>query len=219
MALKKIYRKKRPQKKRYSRSSRTTTIQRGVGPIASRTITKLKYNCSFQSSGAVLDYVVNLNSLYDPEDNVLGHQPYGFDQYSTIYNRYRVFATSYILSVTSFDSNQNIVIVCPNNTSTTFTNPTLMAESPRAVTKQVNGNGTPTYFRGKYSMARLNGQTSTQYKADDRFQALTSSNPSERICLHIGQQAAVGGNTNSCMYNLTMIFHCEFFDPNQMTQS
>lgn len=58
---------------------------------------KLKYSDAFNlASDATLtsytgsQYVFRLNSLYDPDLTGTGHQPYGFDQYAALFNRYKV---------------------------------------------------------------------------------------------------------------------------------
>lgn len=41
-------------------------------------------------AGTVAHHLFNATSIFDPDTSGVGHQPYGHDQYQTIYNHYRV---------------------------------------------------------------------------------------------------------------------------------
>lgn len=215
---------RRPRTKRSFRKNKrpVTLVNRGIGPVAPRLITKLKWNICFASSGAAIDQIINLNSLYQPSNTVgvASHQPYGYDQLTPLYNRYRVFAVSYVLTATALDSNQNTIGIVADNTNAPYTNVQLFAEAPRSIIKQVNGNGSQNMIKGRLSMPRLNGQTKAQYMADDRFQAGTTQSPTELLCLHIGNWGSLSANaTDTTLFNLTVVYHAEFFDPNRLPSS
>ena len=59
-----------------------------------RLITKFSYKDNVNLTD-VLSFgtkIFRLNSIYDPDlDLVNGHQPLGYDQWSTFYNKYRVY--------------------------------------------------------------------------------------------------------------------------------
>lgn len=213
---KRTFRKKKFARRPY------TTVNRSIGPVAPRLITKMKWNLSFTSVGSTIDQYINLNSLYQPAGNVgvVSHQPYGYDQITPLYNRYRVFAVSYILTATALDGNQNTIAVVADNTNAVYTNVQLFGESPRSIIKQVNGNGTQQMIKGRISLPRLNGVTSAQYKSDDRFQSGVTQSPTEIMCLHIGNWGSLSaGATDTTLFNLTVKYHCEFFDPNRLPSS
>lgn len=215
---------KRSRKRARIKSARRTTVKvTGRGPIAPRTLAKLKYSESFSTTGATIDQVMNLNSLYDPDRTGTGHQPYGFDQYATWYNRYRVYKTKVILKAvnlnTTVDSAYKISVLASNTTST-ITNPPLASEMPGSYTKIIQG-GLNTTFKMTYKLPKVNGQTSAQYKADDRFQALTTADPSENIVLHIVTSTLDDGipTSGSVKFFVTMVFYAELFDPKDLGQS
>jgi len=206
--------------KRYTKRGGGMTRRLGLGPIAPRVIAHLKYNTEVQASNVDYDWMFNLNSIYDPDRTGAGHQPYGHDSFQTLYNRYRVFAVSYVISATALTGNQNSICILPNNDSSAFTNHTLMSESPRALTKQVNGNGGPVYFKGRYNLRTITGQTSTQYKSDDRFQSQFGASPTEQIMLHLGNWGSLSGSpTSTTLFNITFVYHVEMFDPKPLIQS
>lgn len=66
-------------------------------PFGKQFYTKLRYNeaHTFSAGGAAnfaSSYEMNLNSLYDPNESGVGHQPMGFDQLMNIYEKYTVVA-------------------------------------------------------------------------------------------------------------------------------
>lgn len=199
--------------------SRSVNVIHSRGPVAPRTIVRLKYDEAFSSDGTVLDYKWNLNSLFDPNKTGTGHQPYGFDTYATLYNRYRVFKVKAIIKACCSSGVYKITALANNNVSTE-SSASLAAEKPGAITKTLEVSRGATIVR-TYNLPRLNGSTSAAYKSDDRFQALCSASPTETIILHLVHSTMTDGTPGSgaVAYNVTFIFYAEFFDPSDIAQS
>lgn len=217
-----VRRKRRTKFRRQRKIGRSLVVNRSPMPVAPRFITRLKYASQFSSTGLTIvagvlsDYHFRINSLYDPDSSATGHQPYGFDQLIALYGNYRVFATSWIVTVPS-SSQPLTVVVLPENGGTTFSNLEYMSEQPRAITRTTPYNGgTATMIKGKMYLPRLMGVSSAEYRTDDRFAGDASSNPAEIGLLHLG----IYSPANCSVYpSIQIIYHCEFTDPNVVTQS
>lgn len=202
------------------RLTHTATINRALTPYAQRYITKLKYCESYTATATILHTQRwRLNSLFDPNYSLGGHQPYGFDQLATVYNRYRVVACSWTIHVAS---STNYVTVCaiPNNDLPSPLNMSAAKELPRA--KWSTGGGGTNIIRitGKTYIPSLVGRTKAQYMADDRYQALTSADPQEAAILQI--MIADCNDTTSLsgvQVSVTLNYLAEFFDINTLSQS
>lgn len=205
---------------------RMTTVVRGRGPVAERTIVKLKYSQSFRSDGTTFGNIFNLNSIHDPDRTGVGHQPYGHDTYSALYNRYRVFRVKAIIDYacnSGVGTNQAIsCIVLPNNVGTALSNPNLMREKPNAFSRNIASNGSScTRFRLNYNLPAICGTSHKTYSSDDRYQATFGSSPAETICLHVmaadSTDAAVAAS--GLFVHVLLIFYCEVFDALDLNQS
>jgi len=218
MVFKKTYRKKRTFRRRKYRGRKNrlrNVVPSGAAPIARKHIVRLKYSDILPLSvgaGATISRTFNLNGLYDPDDTNIGHQPYGYDQLSTLFNRYRVYKTTWHVSFAGSNDRLHLV-VAPVNGNTTFADFIALAEMPLAVSKSMSfDGGYPVNFKGRVYLPKLNGATSVQYKTDDRFSSIVSDNPAEIMQLHIllYNPTLVTVVTS---FNLTMIFYSEFYDP------
>lgn len=72
------------------------SVNRGVRGFPTEIRTTLRYSdvISLTSTGnAVTNHVFRMNSLFDPDFTATGHQPYYFDQFATIYQRYCVIGS------------------------------------------------------------------------------------------------------------------------------
>ena len=219
-------RRTRPRKFRRrnfaKKKSRTTVrIPRGVGPVAPRTIVRMKYaGQQLISTGVVpAHYIFNLNSLYDPDRSGTGHQPYGFDTYTTLYNRYRVFAMSYRIELVSPGSTAQQLIVGATNHAASLTNAELASESPGFRTKWAQGGVKSALITGKVYLPKLAGQTSAQYKAGEKYAATISGSPSELMCLHVVLKDAGVAGITACNLSVVLMYHAEWFDPVELSQS
>jgi len=67
-------------------------------------------------------------------------------------------------------------------------------------------------FKVKFDPASITGVSRSQYLSDDRFQALTSANPTEAICCHQYIESMDGTTAIDCEYVMQIVFEVEFFD-------
>lgn len=208
--------------KRMTRRNRgvrkTVNVNRALTPFAQRYITKLKYSAAATLSLAnSYSYTFNLNSCFDPDRTGGGHQPYGYDQLTPIYNRYRVIACSY--SVTAYNGSTPIRFgVLPSNEIPPISNMDEVCENPRGKWSiQVPGGDTQK-VNGRVYIPSLVGRNKAQYMADDRFQATTSNSPQELALLNVYAQSMsnVGVDVNC---TITLNYLVEFFDAHPLDQS
>lgn len=214
----KIGRKGRPR--RFARRGGITTVNRTKEPVAKRLITTLKYfevvpNILVNSITGI-DYQFRLNSLFDPNYTGVGHQPYGFDSLTGLYNRYRVYkVTGYVKLDTNTAIGSHWTLLA-NNDATGITNFELASEMPHSMTKFVAPETSAT-IKFRFYPAKITGVTSAVYKADDRFQAVYTTNPTEAIHMHLcGKSTGAETPVNA---TFCLKFHCELFDPHPLAQS
>lgn len=223
-----VYRRKRMYKrvkraKRSALKNRTRVKVLGPAPIPMSFISKMKYCETFSRTADLTGYavqVMNLNSIYDPNRTGSGHQPYGHDTFETLYNKYRVFACHWRVSVFPVGAvvNSSFVVTPVNGTDAALTNVLdEAAERPRAIHKVLHYSGAPSQtVRGKTNCAKLMGLKSSQYKADEQTSAVYGTNPSEAQVL--GTQIW-GPSSQTYRIHIQMIYYVESFDPKPLSQS
>lgn len=214
---------KRKGGKRY-RPKRKITVSalNTVGPLPPRYLTTMKYSETFSLNTINgYQYKYNLNSLWDPNRSGVGHQPYGFDQLATLYNRYRVISTSFVLDGIQSDSpGTNIRLACqPSNEDITYANLSAMCEAPRTRFVVQGAQGAPLKtLKGKINLASLMGRTKTDYMADDRYSADVNQSPAEFAVLNIMSGTLNDGGATVNVV-ITMEFTVEWYDIRQVAQS
>jgi len=136
-------------KKRYNKPKTTTNINKSLTPFAQRYITKMKYSENVIS--ALSQYRFRLNGLFDPNLTGGGHQPHGFDQLATIYNRYRVIGCSYTVYAIPQTGSNTIRVAClPANESVVPTGVADAVESPRCKWKFIDNTSKGAAQRIRY---------------------------------------------------------------------
>lgn len=227
MPKRKFASKKRSTKRRRLFSRRRRIGTRGLrfgnkGPIAAKVYAKLKYNESFTSSGATYGNIINVNSIFDPNRSGGGHQPYGHDTYSSLYNRYRVVSMRYRIQIAALDTTVNScykATIVHNNNDVPLGNPSLCSEFPGSQTKLVMGS-VPCVFKGVAYPNRITGVSRAAYK-DDRYSAQFGANPSEIICQHLvlSTMADAIPVANVLRWNVVLVYTVEMYDPLDLAQS
>ena len=140
-----------------------------------------------------------------------------------MYNRYRVIACSYRISVASSNTASQLQLaVVPTNEPITPSSLSEVREQPRARYTLQGAMGSPLRFvTGKVYIPSLMGRTKAQYMADDRFQAPFGQSPAELALLNL----YAGFLNEGTAINETMIFNVELeytvecFDIKHLNQS
>lgn len=207
------------RRKRYGKRS-ITMVPRGLNPIAPRYIGKMKYSETI-TTGLIGDYQFRLNSLFDPNLSGTGHQPYGFDTLSTLYNRYRVIACGWRVERAMLDNGAPLLVgaIPSNDTSIVWNSFSELRENPRSKYIIQNAGAPVKVLSGKSYLPSLMGRSKAQYMADDNYQAIVTTNPAENAILYL-----LTANTNdtpapSQNLNVVLEFTVEFFDVKRQVQS
>lgn len=206
----------------YKAKSATTMVSRGIAPLAQRYLSTLRYAERFTHTSPIVVglpavYMWNLNAINDPNRTGVGHQPYGHDTLSVLYQRYRVFAVSYKVTWEPNNINAGTVSVVPkNDDSSLAVDAGYSMEFPRSKTAQLSVTH-PTTISGRISLPNLTGQTLAEYKGAERYAAVFGNAPSEIMTLqcYLTTQSA----SASLTANIELIYEFECFDPLQQVQS
>lgn len=206
---------KRKQWKRKPRKSKRSTVvvNRALAPIAQRYITKMKFAADI-STDATGNYAINLNSIWDPlrTGGASPNQPYGRDQLALLYNRYRVVSCGWRITAPNAVSAMQFGTL-PSNEVTAFTAFSDLRETPRAKYVMQHPGGPCIVIKGKSYIPSLVGRTKAQYMADDRYQALMTTNPNEAAILNITVANFNGVPiTTGQVLNVLLEYTVEFFD-------
>ncbi len=204
-------RRGKPQRSR-RRPSSTTVVNPMKTPWPTRTVTRLDYTDQFDivcTSGVLSVYTFNSNGLYDPDQTGTGHQPLGFDQYASQYNRYRVlkldFQVSFGNPAVSYSSYR--CTVAHVNGSTVPSNPAIF-EVPYSKQGVVSTYGPALQLRGSFNLTKLNSDPQ-KYRIDDRYSALVTGNPAEVMYMHLG---IMPNASATIRIHVKLVYHVEFYD-------
>lgn len=192
-------------------------------PFAQRYITTMKYCETYapgNSSGQAV-WRLNLNSIFDPNRTGTGHQPYGHDTFSTIYNRYRVISCSYVVSAVSTAGTTLQMAVIPANEEFIGNSVSEYRENPRCKFAVQTPGSVMRVIKGKVYLPSLTGRSKSQYMADDRYQAQFGASPSELMILNLNTQSfdETSIASTGTIYQVCLKYTVELFDPKQINQS
>lgn len=217
LARRNVHKPKRNKRRRTNRR-KTVNVNRALAPIPQRYITKLKYVTTVTTSLVNGTNAFRLNSLFDPDQTGLGHQPYGYDQLAQLYNRYRVISCGWRIQCPKTDQIVQFGVL-PANEVLTYSSFDQLKEQPRAryFTQMPSGNAMT--ISGKISLPSLVGRTSAAYMADDRYQADVGSNPLEAAILNCMAATVLDAPLTGAAINVILEFTAEFFDVKNQAQS
>lgn len=195
------------------------TMYSHVSPVATRLRTKLNYATQITPAAIpVYEYLFNLNSLFDPDRTATGHQPLGFDQLKTLYNRYRVYKVDYDIQWVTTTSDPVMIIAVPTNESPGIGSLETSLETYSARCSRAGNVYSPCRIQGTVDLALLNGKTLQQYTDDDTTQAVIGSSPSELLILHACFASLSVSNVTGYA-TVKLVMHSEFSDPVQLSAS
>lgn len=225
------YKKKKTVRKSY-RSKKPRLFKEFVSndPFRPRMNVKLTYTqTSTYSSGTNGAFgtssTFSLNSLYDPDISGVGHQPYGYDQLTTIYNRYKV--NGVLLRVTMMDTSDNLATVgmllkTPTG-SETLTNLTLdqAREKPMCVTRNlVQGANEMVKVQEFIPLHRVFGWTRAQFSNDmDNSTAGVGGSPGSQPKIEVAVAHPRGSAGVSAVVQVTLTYYATMYDRKIIDQS
>lgn len=221
---KNVRKRRAPKRKSYRRKrmSRTTTVNHGISPISSRYLTKLKYvenfDMVFTAGDLVLQQNFAISSIFAPGTGAgTSHQPYGFDQMTPLYSKYRVYKTKWkFVYPPGMVGNMTVV---PSNTITNFTtNQDYAPEVPLARTKGLSTTNSTT-ISGVTNHPKLFGATPAQFRANENTAAAVSASPTEFLNLALVVEDNNTTSSNTFQVQFTCEYWVEFFDPKIISQS
>lgn len=141
------------------------------------------------TSGVNDYYVWAGNDLFDPNITGGGSQPFGYDQWTAVYNRYRVYGSQCTVEIAPTSSTQTLytfkLTLVPWNLSAGLASlgEDVVAEMPFAKTKTgtiytvgSGGNSITSYC----STAKIYGVSNAQVDIDDTYAALYTASPGKR---------------------------------------
>lgn len=201
------------------------------GVIPDGEIVHLKYftGAGIQSvAGAYATHKFRLNSIFDPDITLVGHQPLGHDQLAALYFKYivykctwRVTATNLAFATTNVDHNANVIQIVYNGTSSGL-NVVEAIENNRSLLKTIPPMGDDEnvqHWTGQCTLARLAGVEKDEYYSDiDNYAANFGSNPVEDMTLEFGVYND-GAQTVIVKFDILLEYHCKVFEPKLLTGS
>lgn len=212
-----------PSKRRFRRRrapKRTKLINRGPSVIPDRYYTKLNYAEDFSvTTSTSYNNLRYHSSLYDPNDAGAGHQPMGFDQLATLYDKYIVFGFKYVVAVVNQGTTPVRLATVLKNTATASTTITQIMEKPYNVARFVSPGEKPTILKGYCSVAKIFGVPNKMVNRDDKFNSATTNSPAQTAYLYIYQDTADAITSNKVVYTVKLTFYACFYDRIPLAQS
>lgn len=190
---------------------------------------RLRYTSTVQyTAGAVGVYgteqIYRLNSLFDPDFSLGGTQPYGFDQLSELYKRYKVNAVTIQFEI--YDPSVDgmligIQVQPPGGTATvTGKNVDVIKEQPMSITRNISDSGSQRLtVRQYFPMHSILGVSPIQFKADmTEYTAPVTADPNQIPLVRIAAANKAGGG-GTVWIRTSIHFHSQFYDRKVLAQS
>lgn len=212
--------RKNPRKKYARRKNKyqkaVITRMRGPG-FADTVYARLTYveKFSLVVASPIAQYVFRGNSCFDPNYTGTGHQPLYFDQYSAIYNKYRVVGSSIRVDVVnhSIDSAAHFAVF-PSTDTQTFTSMSQVMEQGRARSPKIiplSQFGPMPIVKTYCSSRKALGLTKIQM-GDDTVEALIGQNPSQVWYWNIVTESTTSTVDIDQIYVVKIVYYVQFFD-------
>ena len=152
------------------------------------------------------------NSIYDPDATGVGHQPYGHDQYQSIYNHYRV--DKCIITATSGSTGTNNVMgISIQADATLEASPTTIRERKGTTFATLSSYAQPAKLTSVY-------QRKSTFPADaDGYTSAFGANPSEEVFFDVFTCGNGTVDPGALAVTVTMTYYCTFYEPRALIGS
>ncbi len=208
---------RRRRRRRRPRSRASMRMQRAKrAPFPDQYRVSLRYGEQrLRGPGTTVDnYVYRANSVFDPDLTGTGHQPMGFDQLAALYNRYRVTAVKYSITIANLTAEPMQFVIVAKNDTANLISVDQAHELPfsRAITVGgINGGQAVRTISAWVSNRAVTGVSASKYK-DNQYAAIVTANPTEAIGL-VMRALSLDAATN-LNYNITvaLTYNTVFYD-------
>lgn len=159
---------------------------RHKGLVSKRFASSLRYSDIFSvnsTGGAPNRKIFNLNSLYDPDNSLGGHQPLGYDQLMALYDKYTVLEAR--VRVRFFNQTASLTnmavagVSIGNTTGSGGLNLSFLSEQDGTITKPLlsSGNGNFQEIITRIDIAKHFGVTRGNLRDEPDYSGATLANP------------------------------------------
>jgi len=150
----------------------------GIPPMVRVKLRYADYTTHTHTSGALQNWTLRGNSVYDPDFTYTGHQPTGFDELAAFFMYYKVVASKVIVKASSLTSDiPQVVVIRPVRENVAPSDWENAVESTRSAFDFIPTNGIPmTTTENHASTAAL---YPGQNDDDQDFGADVGSNPTK----------------------------------------
>ncbi len=211
-----------------AQGNQVVQVQKGTMPFAENYRVRLKYCDKVQltTTGSVntaVAYTFRLGSLYDPDYTGTGHQPYMYDQLTTIYNKYIVEKVDYRVRFRQIASSPITSLWCglslltDTNVAASASGDTLNEIRERSTAllaplAAVNNAANFKTWSGSVVLRQLFGVSEMQYYGDQEdFAALNNANPTRQCFLELCLMDPDSGSSTTVEADIELIYHAKMF--------
>lgn len=228
-----VHRRGKPRRTINPRSTTLLTSFNAKSPFPQKFYTKTVYEDVYTLSvgtSGVLGSIQRmiLNGLYDVDETGGGHQPYGFDQITAIYDRYKV--KSAMVEITAFDPEGiDTVSVCTMVTNPAHVSDSIAGLSPSVVAERQMGGlfmvtdtgfGTKVYKKMYIPMNQAFGVSKLQYDADiTNTTGSDAGNPGSLAKIQFACADPKGGSSGSVKIRIRITNYVQFYQRQVLAQS
>ncbi len=166
------------------------------------------------------EQVYRLNSCYDPNFSLGGHQVYGWDQLTPLYSRYRVSRVD--IEVEWFDPNTDGLLCATTLQPSTGTfslsgkSADAIAEKPMCTLETISDSGTQRrVYRFSTDIAQIEGVSRAVVEANDPYQAAVGTDPAKTPFLRLAVAKSSSSDNVKC--KVRFIYHTHLWG--RITQS
>ena len=165
-------------------------------------------------AGTVAHYLFNASSIYDPDTTGLGRQPYGHDQYQSIYNHYRV--DKCIITASTGSGGANNILGIGLQPDTTLIADSFTCRERKGVTFAPVANSTNA------NKLQMTWNTKSTFPVDtsDAYTASFGSNPADSVYFDVFTCGNLPTNDPSALaVTVTLTYYVTMWEPRILAAS
>lgn len=221
----KFHKKKSYKRTKYAKKSLTTYRPKYQSGIPAQQLVKLVYEeDAVQKSitgGApwLYDGYV-LNSLFKPRQSAGGHQPRYFDQWTAMYERYRV--TSCTVEVTAYNTTPggiaNVFMIPLAFNSNVFTSSQQAFENKK-VSHRVLIDQKPVKFKRHFTINQVEGVKKGVTALNQEYSTGVGGTPVKFPTVQIAVASLLTGQSNTVIVRTRLTFYATMYQPKAVAAS